>query len=33
MVNVMGAAGLLGSGCERARVRTVVLKGDPANEV
>lgn len=33
MLNVRGAAGLLASGCERARVRTVVLKGDPVNEV
>lgn len=33
MVNVMGAVDQLGGGCERTRVRTVLLKGNSMNEV
>lgn len=33
MVNVMGAVDQLGGGCERTRVRTVLLKGNSMNKV
>lgn len=33
MVKITGAVSLLSGGCKRAKVRTVVLKGDPVNEV